>query len=420
MPRYDNKSIAKNSVMLLIMNIAKLVFPLLTLPYLTRILSTDCYGVTAYVKATMSYMQIIVDFGFLYSATKDIVKHGTTKKQIGIITGDTLAAKLILSLAGFVVLIVLIFVLPILRAYPLFTILSYFNIVLSVFLLDFLFRGIEKMQVLTLRFVLMKSISTALTFVFVHNDSDIMWIPILDILGSVAAIIFVFKKVREYGIHLRITNLHNIIDKLKDSSVYFISNMASTSVGALNTIVIGLLLSTTDVAFWSVCNQLVSAAIALYDPIINGVYPAMIKRRELNLIKKIMKIFVPLIFCGCILAYFLTKIGLRIVGGANYVAAAPVFRLLIPVLFFAFPGMLLGFPSLGSINKASKVSKSTVITVLFQCAGLFILWVCGHFTLLSVAVLRSLTEFVMFTVRAFYVFRYRNRFAEYKMSTVQS
>ena len=54
--------------MLYIMNIAKLVFPLITLPYLTRVLSVDCYGVVSYVKATMVYAQLVVDFGFMLSA----------------------------------------------------------------------------------------------------------------------------------------------------------------------------------------------------------------------------------------------------------------------------------------------------------------------------------------------------------------
>ena len=45
------------------MNIAKLVFPLLTLPYLTRVLSVQSYAAVAYTKSVMSYMQILVDFG---------------------------------------------------------------------------------------------------------------------------------------------------------------------------------------------------------------------------------------------------------------------------------------------------------------------------------------------------------------------
>ena len=67
------------------MSIAKIVFPLLTLPYLTRVLSVESYGVVSYVKAVMQYMQLGVDFGFMLSGTRDIVKakndHENWKKK---------------------------------------------------------------------------------------------------------------------------------------------------------------------------------------------------------------------------------------------------------------------------------------------------------------------------------------------------
>ena len=68
--------------MLYIMNIAKMIFPLIVLPYLTRVLTVPGYGVVAYVKAIMAYMQLIVDFGFMLSGTKDIVMAGEDKDEI--------------------------------------------------------------------------------------------------------------------------------------------------------------------------------------------------------------------------------------------------------------------------------------------------------------------------------------------------
>ena len=59
-------SLAKNTFMVMILNISKIALPFLTLPYLTRVLSTDTYGSVAYIKAVMGYMQTLVDFGFYY------------------------------------------------------------------------------------------------------------------------------------------------------------------------------------------------------------------------------------------------------------------------------------------------------------------------------------------------------------------
>ena len=70
------------------------------LPYLTRTMSTEAYGVVAYVKTVMTYMQVIVDFGFTLSATKDIVKAREDRTEMSFVIGDTLLAKLMLGAAG--------------------------------------------------------------------------------------------------------------------------------------------------------------------------------------------------------------------------------------------------------------------------------------------------------------------------------
>ena len=102
-----NNKIVKNTSWLMIFYIAKMVFPFVTLPYLTRILSTDTYGTVAYVKTVMTYMQIIVDFGFVLSATKDIVKVRDDQNKISEVIGDTLLARMIMGFIALLILIIL-------------------------------------------------------------------------------------------------------------------------------------------------------------------------------------------------------------------------------------------------------------------------------------------------------------------------
>ena len=117
--------IIKNTSMLYLLNISKMIFPLITLPYLTRVLSVDCYGTVSYVKAVMQYMQLIVDFGFILSGTRDIVINKNDSKALSEETGDILAAKILLSGIAFIVLCGLIVFIPILRKKAIFTLLSF-------------------------------------------------------------------------------------------------------------------------------------------------------------------------------------------------------------------------------------------------------------------------------------------------------
>ena len=163
----NKMNIIKNAIMLYGMSFAKMIFPLLTLPYLTRILSVDSYGAVAYVKSTMSFLQVIVDFGFMLSGTKEIVECNNDEQRIGVVAGDIVLARILVAGICFLGLLVTVFLVPILSKFKLYTILSFGSVFLSIFLLDYLFRGIEKMEIITIRYVFMRGISTLLRFIFV-------------------------------------------------------------------------------------------------------------------------------------------------------------------------------------------------------------------------------------------------------------
>ena len=405
-----NRKIATNTVMLMIFNIAKIVFPFITLPYLTRVLTTDTYGSVTYVKTVMTYMQILVDFGFVLSATKDIVKVRENKKKVGLVIGDTLIARIILGGIGLIIIIILTFILPILKNNVLYTILSYVVVFESIFLMDFLFRGIEKMHIITVRFILMKMISTILTFILIKSDSDMILIPILDIISSLMAVILVFYEIKKMNIRMHFSKIKNVFKSIKESFIYFLSNVASTSFNALSTIIIGIFVGTTEVAYWGVCMQIVGSIQACYTPISDGIYPEMIKSKNINLINKIVKIFIPIVIISSVLAYFLAVPGFWILGGKNYLEAVPIFRLLIPALFFGFFAILYGWPTLGAIGKTKETTFTTIISIIVYIILLIILICLKAFTLWNIAIARSITEFTLFGTRYLFYRKYKQLF----------
>lgn len=402
--------VTKNTIMLYIMNIAQLILPLVTLPYLTRVLTVDNYGVVNYVKSIMTYMQIIIEFGFILSATKDIVKAGNDKKIIGKITGNVILGKILLSMLSLIVLIIFTIFVPILKNNVAFTMLSFIPVFLSTFLIDFFFRGIEKMEVITIRYIVMKSISTLLTFLFVRGNGDLLMIPILDIIGNVVAILLVWKEVYKLGIKLSFGTIKDIWDSIADSFLYFISSMASTAFGALNTLLVGILLSSKEVAYWSLAMQILGAIQALYTPINNGIYPEMVKERKFSLIIKVIKIFMPVVFIGCLIILLFSKPILFVIGGRKYLEMSYLIILLIPVIIFSFPAMLFGWPVLGAIDKVKETTTTTVVTTIVQVAGLIVLMLVGEFTLVNIALLRGGTEFILLTSRLYFINKFKFMF----------
>ena len=405
-----NKKLITNTAMLYIMNIAKLIFPFLTLPYLTRVLSVEGYAMVSYVKSVMQYMQLTVDFGFMLSATTAIVAVYGDGKKIGSIVSNTILAKLMLSAAALAVLGIMIPSIELLRQNVPYVLLSFVTVALSSFLVDYLFRGLEQMQEITLRFVTMKGIATVLTFVFVRSDNDLLWIPVLDILGTLISLVLVWLRVRSYDVALCMPKLKEAWNQLKISFRYFISDIATTAFGALNTLLIGIMLPTAQIALWSVAMQIISAVQVLFNPITSGIYPEMVRSRSKKLLKKVCVICIPVLILGCAALYFLAKIAVLIVSGEKYLDAVPILRLLIPLLIFSFPAMLFGWPALGAIRRVKETTATTVISAAFQCAGLALLMAVGEFTIVNIALLRCATELVLLIGRLAFCFRYRKEF----------
>ena len=398
--------VVDNMVMLYLMSIAKLLLPLLTLPYLTRVLSEESYGLVTYVKSCMSYMLLIIDFGFLLSSVKDIVNADGDQERINAIAGNTFGAKMILAALAGIILVIMFLTIPLLRINPLFVVLSFIGVAITVFLADFVFRGIEKMQYITIIYVVSKTISTALTFVMVKEDGDLIWIPVLDIIANVVSVVLSMVVLKRLNIQPHITSLRDCCCMLKESFVYFLSGAATTAFSALNTLIIGIYLTDLkQIAYWGLCLNIITTIQQLYTPICNSIYPHMIKEKSLRFIHKIMAIFMPIVIAGCILSFAIAKEVMFILGGEKYIPATSLFRWMIPVLFFSFPAQIYGWPTLGAMGKEKQTTLSTIIASVSQIAGIVILILCQQFTVINLAILRGVTECLLMVARMLFVYR---------------
>lgn len=265
------------------------------------------------------------------------------------------------------------------------------------------------MQVITLRFVTMRGIATALTFVFVHSDKDILFVPLLDAVGSLVAVILVFVELKKENIKIHFSGVSTAWKKLKNSFVYFASNMATTAFGALNTLLIGAFLPATEVAYWSVCMQLIGAVQTMYTPITDGIYPEMIKTKSWKFIKRLLMIFMPIVFAGSAFSIAVAPYALQIVGGEQYVAATSLFRALVPVLI-SVSGNRAGLADIGRTGQGRTGDKTTILSAVVQVASLLLLIATGHFTVMWIAVFRCVTELVLMASRGWYCWKYRKEF----------
>lgn len=412
--KVDRISFIKNTSSLYILNIVKLLFPLLTLPYLTRVLSLDAYGMVTYVKALIAYVQLVIDFGFMLSATKNIVNACASPSKIGRIVGDTLAEKIFLSIISILIYSILMWQIPIMRENILFSVLYLLATVTNIFIFDFLFRGIEKMHAVAIPYVVSKTIITVLTFIVVKDDSSILWIPILEGVGNLVAAVVSYGFLHHYGIKLSFSDLPVWVKDLKESSIYFLSNFATTIFGVFTTVISGFYLQSQEIAFWGIAMQLLSAAKSLYNPIANSLYPHMIRTKDIQSVKKINRIMLVLIIFGVLIVLFFSNQILSIIGGEKYTISADFLKYLLPAFVASFYSMIYGWPVLGAIDKVKETTMTTILASIVQILGLGIFILSDNFTLITLAICSSMSEVVLWISRYLIYFKNRSLFVRSK------
>ena len=401
----SNKTFAKNTFFLYIMTGAKFVLPLIITACLTRRLGPDAYGVISYLTPVMGYFILLLDFGFNFSATKKIAQHRADPVLIEKTIAAVYTAKILLVLAGFLPLMLLLLCIDLLRQYVLLTVLYYLSTAAQIFIPDFLYRGLEKMEGVTTRYILAKLITAVLIFLAVRDDGGLILVPLAYLIGTVAAALHTnHHMVKKLGYRVALGGLREAAAELRESGIYFVSTFASTALSVTSTFVMGIVgMPTAQIAYWGVAFQVVQAVQAMYDPITTSIYPHVAGKRDHKFVLRITLCLLPLVAAGCVLLYCLAGLAVKIIAGSAYLAAVPVLQALTPMLLFSFVAQMLGFPLLGALGRERQASFTTLVAAGAQILGLVGLALSHHFTLLSLALLRNVTELIFMILRIYFV-----------------
>lgn len=378
------------------LQIVKYIFPLITLPYLTRVLLPEGYAVYAYVVSFMTFAQTFVDFGFNLSGTKRIAGASTVEEENRAIGAVTEARLLLGSAAGVVVALIAWFI-PITHDNMLYTILAFLAVFGKAIAPDFLFQGHENMGPLTTRYLVSKGVSTALTFVVVRSMDDLLWIPILDILSSAIALIWSFVSARRtFGTTIALVPFHEAYSELKDSALYCFSNMASVVFSGFTTLLIGIVITDKSmISYWSLAVTAVNAIQSLYAPITNSLYPHMVKGGDYGFARKLLLISVPILLIGTIAFASLSDLVMLVLGGKEYLAGSWVIAWASPILLFSFYATMIGWPILGASGRVAEVTYTTVGSAIFCVASLLLVSATGYASMRCICIIRCLTEAIL-------------------------
>ena len=400
----------QNTVMLYLLTFSNYFLSLVVVPYETRVLGVEVFGVLGAATAIMVYFQLVVDFGFLLSGTQEVAKSRDDPAAVGRLFTATTLAKLLLIAVSLAVLMLLCQVIPAWRERQTLYLLFFCGTAVNSLIPDYLYRGLEKMSAITIRTVCIKAFFTLGIVVFMKAPEDVWMVPAINAIGCLAALgLTLLHLNRKLGIRFTSPDWSEAIRSLKRSSTFFYSRIATTAYSALNTVILDMIsASGATVGYYSSADRLITTGKNALSPISDSLYPYMVKNRDFKLVRKILLIFEPLIFLFCAAVFIWAEPICVLIFGPDFAPAANVLRAMLPIGVITLPSYILGFPTLTAMGLTEHANYSVIFGSALHVVNLAVLYFSGNMNMITLGCAVSVAEALILGYRIWIVWRHRS------------
>jgi PST family polysaccharide transporter len=296
-----NRKIIENATALYVVQALNYILPLITLPYLTRILGTDKYGLLLFANALIQYFVTITDYGFNISATRSISIWRDNGDKISEIFSAVYIIKLILASTCLLVLSLLIFFVGRFRSDPYLYLISYLAVIGNLLFPVWYFQGLERMKEMAILNVVARVLTTAALFMYVRFKGDYLLAALIQNLGVVVSGGVSLMLVRKiYPVRIVLPSMKTLKGMIKEGWSIFVSLISVAVIGNTTLIMLGFLTNNTYVGYFAISQKIVWAFCNLIPPIANAIFPKVSQLFKLSttqgveFLKKVVKYITPL------------------------------------------------------------------------------------------------------------------------------
>jgi PST family polysaccharide transporter len=269
-----NSSIGKNIISLYVLQLSSYILPLITVPYLVRMLGPEKFGLVAFGQSLTAFFVYLVNYGFDLTATREISRKRKSNKDVSNIACCVWSAKGILCLLGLSILLLLTLFVPKMGRNSI-LLLILFGIVVGNFLFpNWLFLGLERMKAISAINVTMRAVTTAGVFILIRNPDDyLLYAGLLSFQWIFAGITGVVFAIGRLKIRMIVPGAGEILHVFSEGWKLFVSHMAQSIYLIGNSFILGMLTNYTAVGYYSAAEKIIFSLLGLFRPLAQAVYP---------------------------------------------------------------------------------------------------------------------------------------------------
>ena len=277
----NGKTVFANFCYLSLLQIAGYVFPLITMPYLARVIGADGFGKIAFASAIVVWIQTISDWGFNLTATRDVAQNRNNKEKVSRIFSNVLWARCILTILSGLILLFVVLVVPYLRENADIIFVTFLLVPGYILFPEWFFQAIERMKYTTIFNLIIKLIFTISVFIFIHKREDYLIQPLLTTIGyllcGIGALYLILKK---WGYTLYKPELTEILETIRNSADVFINNLMPNLYNSFSVMLLGFFCGSTANGVYDGGNKFPTIFYNFQSVLSRAFYPFLSRRPD--------------------------------------------------------------------------------------------------------------------------------------------
>ena len=255
------KSIKKNFLYNVLLNISKVIFPLITAPYVSRVLEPDGVGLFNFANTYAGWFALFAALGIPYYGIREVAKiRGDVDRQTRFVS-EIVSISIIATVFCTVLMFLTLLFVPQLNENYIVFLVSGIILYTTPFKVDWFFQGKEFFGYITLRSLVIKTLSIVLLFLFVHEKSDLLLYVALNALCLVLNEIWNFVKLYRSGIHPYFTLSGKV--HIKPLLILFSSSIAISVYTVLDTLMLGFMTDYKEVGYYNCATHISKALLPI-------------------------------------------------------------------------------------------------------------------------------------------------------------
>lgn len=347
----QQKSLKKNSILNVIKTLSSIIFPLITLPYISRVLLPTNVGKVNFGSSFISYFSMIASLGITTYAIRECSAVSNDKEKLGKKSSEIFSINVCTTIVAYLFLAITLMIFRKLDVYRTLIIIQSTSILFMTLGTDWLNTAMEDFKYITIRTLVFQVLSLILMFIFVREQTDYLKyaaISVFSASGANVANIFYRKRFCK----VKFTFDMQWKKHFKPILLLFVMILAQTIFSSADVTMLGIMRSDYEVGIYStahkienIISQVVSSLAWVVMPRMSAYYAERDYDKINDLLRKtlelLMLIGIPAVAGTCMLS----KEIVTIVGGNNFIEAS----LSLTILIFSFAFSLIGGSFLGNM-----------------------------------------------------------------------